>query len=215
VARKPQVPGERVPVWTWRDAIRKASVPPYTKHVCNMIANYLSDVGEGCYPSVKSLMADTGLSNRSIATHLENARQYGLLDIRREMGANGRFKRTYYFPRFPNDVELPRASASPSQTLPPAGAVSQNRVKLLHAGAPREPDDANRVNLVREPREGASRRTIQRNNSKNCPSAKISKSDLESEVKPAAKRGPIQLDEALEPALRAALAKLGKGVGAL
>src|SRR5439155_15577257 len=51
----------------------------------------LSDVGEGAYPSVKTLMVDTGMSNRSVATHLAKAEAAGLLKIERtEAGADGR-----------------------------------------------------------------------------------------------------------------------------
>lgn len=98
-----------VPVWTWRDAIRKARVPALTKHICNCIANYVSDVGEGAYPSVKALMADSGLSNRVVARHLALAEEAGLLHIdRSEPGADGRFKRSRYYPRFPDNAVLKR-----------------------------------------------------------------------------------------------------------
>lgn len=118
-----------IPVWTWRDAIRKSKAPALTKHVCNCIANYLSDVGEGCYPGVKALMDDSGLSNRSVATHIETAQKFGLLHIVREVGKDGRFKRTFYFPRFPDNTTLPREPAS----------HGPNHVNEIHSDRPDEP----------------------------------------------------------------------------
>jgi hypothetical protein len=102
----------KVPVWTWREAIRKAPVPALTKHICNCIANYVSDVGEGAFPGVETLMKDSGMSNRSVATHLANAEGAGLLKIdRTEVGTDGRFKRSTYYPRFPEDAVLKRQAA--------------------------------------------------------------------------------------------------------
>lgn len=98
-----------VPVWTWRDAIRKAKVAALTKHVCNMIANYVSDVGEGAFPSLKTLIQDTGMSKRAVLMHLRLATEAGLLHIdREEPGGDGRFKRCVYYPRFPDDTTLKR-----------------------------------------------------------------------------------------------------------
>src|SRR5690554_1424273 len=103
---------QRVPVWTWRDAVRKASVPPLTKLVCWGIANYLSDVGEGCFPTIKMLMADTGLSNKSLTVHVQRAVEYGLLEVTRERGPDGRVRRTIYHPRFPDEAILPTSRAA-------------------------------------------------------------------------------------------------------
>jgi len=94
---------KHTPVWSWRDAVRKAKIAPLTKLVCYTLSNYLSDVGEGCFPSIKTLEADTGLSNRSLATHLEKASEAGLLEIRRK-ARNGRCN--VYLPKFPEDAKL-------------------------------------------------------------------------------------------------------------
>lgn len=163
-----------IPVWTWRDAVRKAAVPPLTKLVCYSIANYLSDIGEGCFPSIRTLMADTGLSNRSLATHIQIAADEKLLVVARQTGHDGRYQRTLYKPRFPDHCDLPRDHANDVRggenatvhvkdihaARPSEGASPGRRiqVKELHAdrpseGAsrgPREPDDAVHVNLVHD-----------------------------------------------------------------
>jgi hypothetical protein len=82
-------PMQKVPVWEWTGAIAAADVPPLTKLVCLNIARYLSSAGKGWRLSIKQMMADTGLSNRALATHLKNAEKAGLLVIQRMPGPNG------------------------------------------------------------------------------------------------------------------------------
>jgi hypothetical protein len=154
---------QAIPVWTWRDAVRVTPVPPLTKLVCHALAHYLSDAGKGCFPAVETLMADTGLSNRSIATHLQNAADAGLLVIDRRTGRDGRFRGTVYLPRFPDTVTLARAPAvhvpdddDMRETHTGPDASEPDRVNVAHVDrpreggspGPREPDDMNRVNLL-------------------------------------------------------------------
>ena len=106
----------QIPVWTWRDAVRQCAIPPLTKLVCYSIANYLSDVGAGCFPGIATLMRDTGLSNRSLATHIQNAVDAGLLTLERRKGSNGRHLVTHYLPRFPAHATLARNHASMQKT---------------------------------------------------------------------------------------------------
>lgn len=162
----------QIPVWTWRDAVRQSAVAPLTKLVCYSIANYLTDVGQGCWPSTRTLMADTGLSNRSVATHIAAAVEAGLLAVERKVGGDGRFQLTRYLPRFPDNAVLARAPADmraahddaeaeteaeiPGEGASHGDADDESRVKEAHAarpseaaspgeGSPREPD---RVNLA-------------------------------------------------------------------
>lgn len=166
--------GVQVPVWTWRDAIRQTAVPPLTKLVCYSIANYVADVGKGCFPGVDTLMADTGLSNRSIATHIEHAREANLLDVQRSRGPSGQHRRTVYLPRFPNNAVLPKgAAAVDMRGTHDAESDANFQVNEAHMGdghvneahsarpgevnslgpcepdaPPCEPDDADRVKMV-------------------------------------------------------------------
>lgn len=71
-------------------------MPPTTKLVAITLATYADyETGE-CFPSVQTLMIDTGLSNRAICQHIKNIEGLGILLVDR---SNGR--RSYY--RF--DVE--------------------------------------------------------------------------------------------------------------
>lgn len=102
----------KIPVWNWRDAVYKSSAPPLTRFVCITIAHYLSDAGQSWRIPVKRLMADTGLSNSSIATHLANAVQLGLLAVTRVRNAKGHVTGTYYQAKFPANMTLSKEPAT-------------------------------------------------------------------------------------------------------
>lgn len=156
----------RQPVWTWRDAVRQADIPPLTKLVCWALANYITDLGEGCFPSVEALMRDTGLSNRSVSTHTANAVAAGLLEIDKRAAPGGKFTLNVYMPRFPDHCDLVRPGDERGRNAPrEGGSRGKNRVKDIHAAdatpplpregashgetcSPREPDDIHRVNLL-------------------------------------------------------------------
>lgn len=157
----------KIPVWTWRDAIRRAKVAPLTKLVCLTIANYVSDLGKGAYPSVTLIMEDSGMSNRSVATHLQLAVEAGLLEIERKHGKDGRFKKSIYHPKFPDLTELKRRAdlVDEHDLDDPDEEASHgdDQVKELHLDKPSEgashgpcEDDAC------SPREAPSRLTVHR-----------------------------------------------------
>lgn len=148
----------QIPVWTWRDAVRQSGVPPLTKLVCYSIANYLADVGAGCFPSVKTLMADTGLSNKSIAAHLAHAQEAGLLIIERRTGRDGRRQLTHYLPRFPSNATLAKRPAAMRD--PHAGDEdefdAENHVNAPHVDGDGDHDHVKELHAAR-PSEAPSR----------------------------------------------------------
>lgn len=149
---EPLMTQTRIPVWSWRDAIRQAPIPPLTKLVCYSLANYLSDAGEGCYPSIERLMDDTGLSNKSLSTHLANAVEAGLVHIERDARSGGRLGRNRYLPQFPASCDLARTPAAMHNTHDEASDDdgSLHHVKEIHV------DEIHHVNLLPPPRVGES-----------------------------------------------------------
>ncbi|ELW85697.1 MULTISPECIES: helix-turn-helix domain-containing protein [Acinetobacter] len=72
-------------------AVRQISMPPTTKLVAITLATYADyETGE-CYPSIQTLMDDTGLSNRAVGLHIKHIESLGILVVDR---SNGR--RSYY-----------------------------------------------------------------------------------------------------------------------
>jgi hypothetical protein len=99
--RKPQVP-----VWNWRDAIRKSSMSTGAKCLCYSIANYLNDAGGYAYPPVKDLMKDMSCSNTTVTRCVKEAVDAGYLSIQRMHNAAGHLYGTHYHPRFPEEAVL-------------------------------------------------------------------------------------------------------------
>ncbi len=97
----------RQSIWSWRNAIRKSGLPPLTKLCCYVLADYMTDATKGCFPSIATLMKDTGLSNTSIAKHIRLAIEAGILVRRRFRDRAGHCAGTNYYPRFPevHDIE--------------------------------------------------------------------------------------------------------------
>lgn len=140
--KKPKKPA--IPVWTWRDAIRQAQIAPLTKLVCYTIANYLSDAGKGYSIDVASIIDESGLSNRSVATHIQLAIDAGLLHVERQKDDGGRYRWSHYRPQFPGECELAREPAA---------------MRVEHSEADQdefEKPQVKEVHAVEEPREGAS-----------------------------------------------------------
>lgn len=66
-------------VWSWRNAIQRAQLAPFTKLVLLNLSVYMNDLGESCYPTTSQQAADTGMSERSVCTHLQLATDAGFL----------------------------------------------------------------------------------------------------------------------------------------
>jgi hypothetical protein len=98
----------RKSIWSWRNAIRKSELPPLAKLCCYVLADYMTDAAKGCFPSIATLMKDTGLSNTSIAKHLRLAIDAGLLVRHRFRDRAGHCAGTNYYPRFPESSDIER-----------------------------------------------------------------------------------------------------------
>ncbi|WHP06787.1 helix-turn-helix domain-containing protein [Acinetobacter corruptisaponis] len=72
-------------------AIRMMRMPATTKLVAMTLATYADYKTGECYPTVETLMEDTGLSNRAVCQHIRHIESLGILAVDR---SNGR--RSYY-----------------------------------------------------------------------------------------------------------------------
>lgn len=107
-------------VWTWRQAVAESDVSTHTKALCWTLALDLSDAGRYVQISVKEIMRLSGMSNRSVATHVEKAVEAGLLvEPERRYDSKGHVIATRYRLRFPDHMELSR---EPSETLDELGS---------------------------------------------------------------------------------------------
>ena len=111
----------KIPVWTWRDAVRKSEMSIGAKCLCHSISCYLNDAGGYAYPSVQDLIRDASCSNRSVARYVSEAKKAGFLKIKRMHNEKGHVYGTRYYPMFPKNVTLPVAEdkAKNTKATPP------------------------------------------------------------------------------------------------
>lgn len=93
------------PYMSWRQAILKSNLAPVTRHVLLTLGCHMNDAGESCYPSIALLCEETGLSNRSVITHLQIACDLGWV-ISEKHGFKGqRWARNEYRISWPEAVK--------------------------------------------------------------------------------------------------------------
>ncbi|UIZ56308.1 helix-turn-helix domain-containing protein [Acinetobacter sp. SCLZS86] len=115
-------------------AVRQISMPPTTKLVAITLATYADyETGE-CYPSIQTLMDDTGLSNRAVGLHIKHIENLGILVVDR---SNGR--RSYY--RF--DVEGLTKAVTQGHSSDNKSSDSDNNTS--------DSDDSEPVTLTQQP----------------------------------------------------------------
>ncbi|WP_180719689.1 helix-turn-helix domain-containing protein [Paraburkholderia largidicola] len=68
---------------------------------------HLNDLGEDCFPSTAMLAEETGLSERSVCTHLAVAAELGWFIVRKHGYGKQKWARHEYFPRIPEGFEVP------------------------------------------------------------------------------------------------------------
>ncbi|MEX3691860.1 helix-turn-helix domain-containing protein [Paraburkholderia sp. BR14263] len=95
--------------WTWRHAIINSTLPSTTRHVLLTLACHVNDAGEDAYPSTRTLARETGLSERSVCTHLDLAEEEGWF-VKRKHGYGGqKWARNQYYPSIPEGFEIVEA----------------------------------------------------------------------------------------------------------
>ena len=69
------------PIFSWRHAVLRSDLPPTTRHVLLTLSCHMNDAGESCFPSIATLVEETGLSNRSVIDHIRFAKEAGWLKV--------------------------------------------------------------------------------------------------------------------------------------
>lgn len=72
--------------FSWTRAVSSADGPPKTttRHVLLALSLYMSAKGDSCFPSITTLATDTGLSRKSVITHLQEAERLGWIARQKE-----------------------------------------------------------------------------------------------------------------------------------
>lgn len=89
-------------VWSWRQVvIQGAGLSSTTRHVLLTLSCYMNDLGEGCFPSIDTLSANTGLSCRAVIGALNMAELAGFIVKEKHGYAGQRWARNEYRASFP------------------------------------------------------------------------------------------------------------------
>ena len=91
-------------MFSWRKAILKSTLPPTTRHVLLTLACHMNEAGESCFPSIKLLCEETGLSNRAVITQLQSATELGWITVGKHGFAGQRWAAHEYRPAWPHHL---------------------------------------------------------------------------------------------------------------
>lgn len=76
--------------WNWRRAVAESDLQSTTRHVLLTLSLHVSDAGEGAFPSVRTLVRQTGLTKPTVKKHLNLAVEAGWITRRSRHTDNGR-----------------------------------------------------------------------------------------------------------------------------
>lgn len=129
--------------WSWRHAVTRSGMAPTTRHVLLTLSVFMDGAGQSCFPSIEDLVEATGLSKRSILTHITAACDAGWLRRKLHGFRGQKWKRLEYEPGWPGrDVEGGEPAAPPSE---------EEAVNVVHEGG--EPPASEAVNVVHQDRD--------------------------------------------------------------
>lgn len=138
--------------WSWRHAVTRSGLPPTTRHVLLTLSIYMDETGRSCFPKVEDLAEATGLSKRSILTHIDAAVAAGWL----KRGLHGfrgqRWRQLEYEPMWPErDADLPVDSDGERSDAAGEAAVgdgAEGGAEAGETGSPASPPEV--VNVATE-----------------------------------------------------------------
>lgn len=96
------------PLFTWRSAIASPRGPksPTTRLVLLTISLHMSERGDSCFPSTRTISEESGLSHRAVIEHIDVAEKAGWLG-KRERKSNGKgWRRMEYVAQVPAAFEV-------------------------------------------------------------------------------------------------------------
>jgi|GEM_PF-6223465 len=154
--------------FSWRKAILKSALPPTTRHVLLTIGCHMNDAGESCFPSIKLLCEETGLSNRAVITHIHNATELGWITVGRHGFAGQKWAAHEYRPAWPHNLrnaadslekavnEVHDLSKKAVNVIPKAVNVIPKAVKEVHSSTPESTPESTSLNTITPPKKSSS-----------------------------------------------------------
>ena len=137
--------------WSWRHAILGSELSSTTRYVLLVISCHMNDLGDGCYPSTRTLSDKTGLSERCVCEHIKIAAKNGWLDIQAHGFAGQQWARNEYraaWPKgaYPNAKALTLTTEGADPNDKKALTEGQSNISTEHS---RENDNGNQLKATR------------------------------------------------------------------
>lgn len=85
------------PLFTWRAQIAKSDLPAPARHIALTLSLHMSEIGDSCFPSIATVMRETGLARGTVCKHMKTLEDTGWL----ERSAGGGRNSTRYTSRTP------------------------------------------------------------------------------------------------------------------
>ena len=94
-------------LYDWRGHVASERGPESatTRHVLITLSLYMSIKGESCFPSIDTLVEDTGLTRPTVIKHLKKAQKEGWLTVSKHGYQGQKWARNEYRPTLPESVE--------------------------------------------------------------------------------------------------------------
>ncbi len=117
--------------WVRRIASENGPASPTTRLVLLVLASHMDLDGGSCFPSVRTLIGETGLSNRSVLDHLKLAADAGWIE-RLESGTGQGWKRHAYQAEVPVRLKAERGEGRSPRSAEGGEPHDRNVVKEVH-----------------------------------------------------------------------------------
>ena len=101
-------------LFRWRTAILNSNLPSTQRYVLHVVGFHMDKHGRNCFPSTKTLARETGLTERTVITHLRNSRNEGWLRVSERRREGKDWKLHTYTPGFPQGTE---ADSAPKELI--------------------------------------------------------------------------------------------------
>jgi len=127
--------------FSWRSAVLKSDLQPTTRHVLLTLSCHMNDAGESCYPTIETLVLETGLSRPAVIKHLKIAKDLGWIRIDKHGFSGQRWSRNDY------QISWPSVNEGGQPRLPPSACEAVKAVNVVAEGSKRGSGKAvNQVN---------------------------------------------------------------------
>lgn len=92
------------PFYEWRGAVLASDLQPTTRFVLLTLGCHMNDQGESCFPSIETLVSESGLSRAAVIKHLGIAKDLGWIVCEKHGYRNSKWARNDYRISYPEGV---------------------------------------------------------------------------------------------------------------